>query len=93
MQFRWRCAEAWLCNAIAPLAGIGFLVMAFGATTDLRLDVLTVVGFILISTPTIWSGARVPKLKPAKPGVCPQCGYNLTGNTSGICPECGTKCR
>lgn len=20
---------------------------------------------------------------------CPQCGYNLTGNTSGVCPECG----
>ncbi|HEY8748409.1 MAG TPA: hypothetical protein VIM11_10565 [Tepidisphaeraceae bacterium] len=23
-------------------------------------------------------------------GLCPECGYNLTGNTSGICPECGT---
>jgi len=23
-------------------------------------------------------------------GCCPQCGYNLTGNTDGICPECGT---
>jgi len=23
-------------------------------------------------------------------GLCAQCGYNLTGNTSGICPECGT---
>ena len=22
-------------------------------------------------------------------GVCPDCGYNLTGNTSRICPECG----
>ena len=21
--------------------------------------------------------------------VCPECGYNLTGNTSGVCPECG----
>jgi hypothetical protein len=25
-----------------------------------------------------------------KRGVCPSCGYNLTGNTSGVCPECGT---
>lgn len=24
-------------------------------------------------------------------GICPACGYNLTGNTSGVCPECGTK--
>jgi hypothetical protein len=23
-------------------------------------------------------------------GICPICGYNLTGNTSGVCPECGT---
>jgi hypothetical protein len=23
-------------------------------------------------------------------GLCPTCGYNLTGNTSGTCPECGT---
>ena len=22
-------------------------------------------------------------------GVCPSCGYNLTGNVSGVCPECG----
>lgn len=23
-------------------------------------------------------------------GRCPNCGYNLTDNTSGVCPECGT---
>ncbi|HXE55512.1 MAG TPA: hypothetical protein VN541_20985 [Tepidisphaeraceae bacterium] len=22
-------------------------------------------------------------------GLCRECGYNLTGNTSGVCPECG----
>jgi hypothetical protein len=31
---------------------------------------------------------RVAKL--AK-GLCPSCGYDLTGNTSGTCPECGEK--
>lgn len=25
------------------------------------------------------------------PGHCPQCNYNLTGNTSGSCPECGAE--
>ena len=24
-------------------------------------------------------------------GLCPACGYNLTGNTSGVCPECGAQ--
>lgn len=24
------------------------------------------------------------------PGMCAECGYNLTGNVTGICPECGT---
>ena len=24
------------------------------------------------------------------PGLCPTCGYDLTGNTSGVCSECGT---
>lgn len=23
------------------------------------------------------------------PGCCPQCNYDLRGNTSGVCPECG----
>lgn len=24
-----------------------------------------------------------------RPGHCPKCEYNLTGNTTGVCPECG----
>jgi hypothetical protein len=24
-------------------------------------------------------------------GLCPACGYDLTGNVSGTCPECGRK--
>jgi hypothetical protein len=27
---------------------------------------------------------------PARPGFCPQCDYDLTGNQSGVCPECGS---
>jgi hypothetical protein len=27
--------------------------------------------------------------KEAMMGFCPQCGYDLFGNSSGICPECG----
>lgn len=28
-----------------------------------------------------------------RPGWCPYCNYNLTGNTSGVCPECGKEIR
>ena len=27
----------------------------------------------------------------ARKGLCPRCGYSLTGNVSGVCPECGTR--
>ena len=26
-----------------------------------------------------------------KRGLCPTCGYNLTGNVTGVCPECAAK--
>jgi hypothetical protein len=25
-----------------------------------------------------------------RPGLCPRCGYDLTGDVSGACPECGS---
>ena len=38
-------------------------------------------------TPALWWWKR---LRHVRTGVCPTCGYDLTGNTSGVCPECGT---
>ena len=40
---------------------------------------------VLTALPTAvlwWRGRR-------RPGRCPECGYDLAGNTSGVCPECG----
>ena len=37
----------------------------------------------------VWGWVRLRKRRQSKWG-CPDCGYNLTGNTSGVCPECGT---
>lgn len=34
---------------------------------------------------------RVYRIKDVPLTECPQCDYDLTGNTSGICPECGTR--
>ncbi len=32
---------------------------------------------------------RRQRLRSAAAGLCPRCGYCLTGNVSGVCPECG----
>jgi len=39
-----------------------------------------------------WRLARAPARRRRRrlaQGLCPACGYNLTGNVSGKCPECG----
>lgn len=44
---------------------------------------------ILIVTailPSIW---LAKSFRRPKRGCCPECSYDLTGNTSGVCPECG----
>jgi tRNA(Ile2) C34 agmatinyltransferase TiaS len=34
---------------------------------------------------------RLRPLRNPKPGICANCGYDLTGNASGRCPECGAR--
>lgn len=49
--------------------------------------------FIVLSIYPIIAFIRGPfrRYRRRKKGLCIQCGYNLTGNTSGICPECGSE--
>ena len=37
------------------------------------------------------AGRRWRRRRHAARGLCPACGYDLTGNTSGVCPECGNQ--
>jgi hypothetical protein len=50
---------------------------------------------ILIGVPAIPLARRTRRrwriYRRAANGLCIQCAYNLTGNTSGVCPECGTR--
>jgi len=43
--------------------------------------------FAAIVAPTVWLWLRARRVRP---GRCPRCAYDLTGNMSGTCPECGT---
>lgn len=54
----------------------------------LILDVPVWSASVLLALPTalLWYLDR----RRDRPGFCPDCGYNLTGNITGRCPECGT---
>ena len=41
---------------------------------------------MFVPTLLLW---RRDRRKP-RAGLCPYCGYDLTGNVSGVCPECGS---
>jgi len=40
--------------------------------------------------PLVWLGRYLLLRRASRPGLCPTCSYDLTGNTSGVCPECGS---
>lgn len=44
----------------------------------------------LIYPVAVWFRGPVRRRWRRKRGLCPQCGYNLTGSTVPRCPECGT---
>jgi len=41
---------------------------------------------VLLAMAAVWDRFK----KKPRPGHCPHCDYDLTGNVSGRCPECGT---
>src|ERR1051325_555774 len=42
---------------------------------------------VVLASSTLWLW-RLDRRR-ARPGHCPKCGYNLTGNVTGVCSECG----
>ncbi|HXE55277.1 MAG TPA: hypothetical protein VN541_19795 [Tepidisphaeraceae bacterium] len=43
--------------------------------------------------PLAWVTMGVRRRRRRRLGLCPACGYDLTGNVSGVCPECGKPVR
>jgi hypothetical protein len=44
---------------------------------------------ITAALPLARTARRMGTRNRRRPGHCPACGYDLTGNVSGVCPECG----
>jgi hypothetical protein len=101
--FHFAYSPVWLiANPAPPLPawyGLGWPQFFLGhrePTDHYQVSILS----DTIEIPMIWPAAPAIAFMAAvfwyhrkrlkKPGHCPTCHYNLTGNTSGICPECGT---
>src|SRR5688500_10199075 len=56
-------------------------------------NVLLFVGQVVASFSGVLFGVPLMRRRrreaSMKAGLCPSCGYDLTGNVSGTCPECG----
>jgi hypothetical protein len=93
----------WPTASAAALMGFGLSGLAVtarvawdipAADRQLRKNALAVLAFWLVVAGAGALHLRSAlasrrRLARAKGGLCPTCGYNLTGNTSGVCPECG----
>jgi len=101
----WRAALAVLCGVIAGVAfnmGVHFLLSRTPGTIIVPRTLpsfvfLTFLGNLMVSGIvsvamchflTLW-WTRRQRAKLLRAGLCTNCGYDLTGNTSGVCPECG----
>jgi hypothetical protein len=70
---------------------IGFLLIAVVLNLKSRYGVnfaIYATGGLLLAALTLHA-YRIHGLP--RPGRCPACDYDLTGNTTGICPECGAR--
>ena len=90
--FKWTGAGLLVLMVVAWVRSIT-QILAFSGTA--RFDEIRQVsaegGLVvcLVWLPTRWLWHRDRQSQRIRPGCCPRCGYDLTGNTSGVCSECG----
>ncbi len=87
-----RCASFPIPAAVFHLEGgqwVDFITPAPGLIVLLNMALVTASTLFPWSLRTVLRHRRVHRR--LLQGLCPSCGYDLTGNVSGICPECGEK--
>ena len=81
--------------ALAPIAG-PYLMIALLYDPRSRPLYSPAIGLLLVLYLTVFVARSIHRRRRfrreerMRGGLCPKCGYNLTGNTTGVCPECGT---
>jgi hypothetical protein len=72
---------AWYPDVGLTVRRLGGALFAGGG-----IDLMAVaLPFLLLGGVWLWRDLR------RRPGRCPRCDYDLSGNSTGICPECGAK--
>ena len=91
---RWFAVEALLLfNGGLEIGEVALAALEGGTVTFTIADAWLFLLFTAAQTGVAY-GLRALLLAWAsqrRPGCCPTCGYDLTGNVSGRCPECGTR--
>ena len=95
----WRTTPMRRRAILALVAGVGFLALSesiifFKGDEWLNQNPLAIVLAVLLGACAIVSlmlfGGWYLEEPLPKPGICPTCGYDLTGLDEGaVCPECG----
>jgi len=99
----WLPYHGWRFRVMFDEFGRVAIRTYFGSWADTRINVaefaaaamLAGCGVLLTLLPdrictSLAEGREARKRRFQQRGLCPNCNYNLTANTSGVCPECGT---
>lgn len=83
--------------SVVAIATVWLLSAFVGSNVSAQAGFITALTTFVVALVGEWYWFRRPteiyrrRMKLAKLGCCPDCGYILMGNVSGRCPECGNE--